>query len=280
MNDWEDPKNKDGDGLEKHIKMTWEETPSQGTKTPEPPSRPSFESGPVKTFYQDVIQILTEPVLFFKSRYPKMKLSHAIAFGIVINWIASLLDWITRAIHHETLLDGLLKMRDKLQQLPFWKSLPDNFWAQSTDTGSSSLFPAWIAEMLSIALSPFQSLIHFAFSGMLYFLGAYFLISRKPKETGQDPVILSEFIKLACVCAAPALVTSILGFLPIGLGSLIGWFYSIALLIIGMTTRFQISGLRAVVVLIIPGVASAVVVMATVGIFIALFIGMLAALFH
>jgi hypothetical protein len=284
MNDSDDPK--DQEGLEKHIKLDWEEAAKPNSPEPEPVT-PSFaplqfERGPIRQFYQDLLDSLTEPTYFFKERYPKISLSYAIAFGIIVKWIASFLDWLTRAVRHETLMDGFMKMRDKLQELPMWKNLPDNFWAQGTDhaaSASNSLFPAWLAEMLSIALSPFQSLIHFCISGFIFFLGAYCLIPKK-EGSEQDPIEISQFIKLACLTSAPYLVASILGFLPLSMGSLIGSIYSCALLIVGMSIRFKISNLRAVAIMTLPGIVCFIAVMAFLLVLGVLGFLMFSALFH
>ena len=289
MNDSDDPN--DLESLEKHIKLDWDEKPaSQATPissspfepTFEKPSAPPFETGPVKQFYLDLLSCLTEPSLFFQQRYPKISLSYAITFGIVVNWIASFLDWLTRAVRHETLLDGFMRMRDKLQGLPMWKNLPDNFWAQGAPAEhatSGGLFPAWIAEMLSIALSPFQSLIRFCIFGFVLFLGACFLISKK-ENTDQDPIDISHFVKLVCITSAPCLVASILGFLPLGFGSLVGWVYSVTLMILGMGIRYRISSLRAVVVMILPGIVAIFMLSGVLIVFAGLLFALFASLFH
>jgi hypothetical protein len=65
---------------------------------------------------------------------------------------------------------------------------------------------------------------------------------------------LSIFIRLAAISAAPTLVGAILGFLPLNLGSAIGWIYHIAILIIGIGLRYRISYLRAGGIIFLPGI--------------------------
>jgi hypothetical protein len=178
MNDSDDPKNPELDSLEKHIKLNWDEASPSKVSPDSAAAPPSFEVSPVKQFYRDLFDCLTEPKFFFTERFPKTSLSYAFAFGIIVNWIAAFLSWIIREVKHETLLDGFMRMRDKLQQLPVWRSLPDNFWAQG-DHPSTPLFPSWLAEVMRIILSPFQSLVHFAISGLVLFIGAYLLIPKK-----------------------------------------------------------------------------------------------------
>jgi hypothetical protein len=125
---------------------------------------------PVKQFYRDVIDSLTEPRFFFTHRFPKISLSYALAFAVLVNWIADFLAWLTRLVNHETLLDGFLKMRDQLSTLPIWKDLPTNLWAQQPDH-VASVFPAWIAEVLGVALSPFQTLIRITLAGLSIWMG-------------------------------------------------------------------------------------------------------------
>ncbi len=235
----------------------------------------SVRPGPVKQFYRDLVMLLTEPRGFFKVRYPEVNLTYALAFGIIVNWIAAFFDWLTRMVKHETLLDGLNRMRHQLEMLPFWKNLPDTIWEQNP--ARDAMFPVWLAEFFGIILSPFQSLVRFCISGFILFLGAYFLIRKKSDL--QDRIDISAFIKLTAFSSAPYLVASILGFLPLGFGAFIGWVFSIAVLVMGLTTRYRISGLRSVVIIILPGVMAIMAVSCLIGVIAALGFGLFAALF-
>ena len=83
-----------------------------------------------KQFFQDTVKVLTEPVSFFSTRFNEMSFNHALVFGIVLSWIAAFFDWITRAIKHESLLDGFMKIKNQLSGLPVWKDLPEDIWNQ------------------------------------------------------------------------------------------------------------------------------------------------------
>ena len=250
---------------------------SEITQNIEPPLE---EASLPLQFYRDLVACLTEPKQFFEVRYPKLSMNYVLAFGVLVNWVASMLDWLTRTIRHETLLDGLLKMKDKLQVLPFWKNLPSDIWAQAPDP--SSMFPAWLAEVFGVALSPFQSLFHFLIRGLILWIGLYLLLPRDSTaeiKDQRDAPELSHAIKLTAICSAPNLVGSILGFLPLSLGTLVAAIYSIALLIIALTTRFKISGLRAFAMMILPGILAMFVFGCILAVFGALLFGSLAAIF-
>jgi len=296
MIDSDDPKDPNADGLEKHIRLDWDEIQPDLTKpaavtepvTEEKPQSaqddiPSAPKTPgiIKQFYLDLIHVLTEPRYFFQHRYPEMSLSNALAFGVLVNWIAATLNWITRFVHHETLMDGFIKIKEKLQELPFWKNIPDDFWSQGADRLSArSFFPDWVTEILAILISPFQSLIHFCVYGFILFLGGYLLISKNEENASTDPVVIRSFVKLVCISAAPYLVASILGFLPIGLGTFIGWIYSIAILAIGMMVRFRISGLRALTIMVLPTFAGIALLILFLMFCAVLVFGLLASFFH
>ena len=267
MNDSEDPK--DQEGLEKHIRMSWEEeknsTPIESDKpaeeapvhaepSPEQPqsAAPKAELGIIHQYYRDLLDCLTNPNQFFRERYPKISLSYALAFGIVTLWITNLFEWLTRAVRHETLLEGFTRMRDRLHGLPLWRNLPENFWAQGQESSSGGAYPAWVPEMFRLALSPFQSLFHFCIMGFLLFIGAWILI-RARDDGKQDQITAGNFIKLYSLTSAPWLIGAFLTFLPFGFGSFLGWVYCVVLLLIALQIRYQVSTLRAIVVLILPG---------------------------
>jgi hypothetical protein len=244
----------------------------------EAPPPPPPADGPVVQFYKDVVGSLTEPRKFFNERYPKISFVYALTFGVVVNWIADFLSWLTRMIRHETLLDGLLKMRDRLQELPGWKDLPPSIWAQQAPD-HTSMFPAWMAEVFSVALSPFNSLFRIFISGLVIWLGVYFLVPREQTYPARDSYEVKNVIKIIALTSAPSLISSILGFLPFGLGSTFGWLYAFVLLIFALTIRFQISGLRAFAIVIFPGIILSVAGTCLIATFGALFFGMIAALF-
>ena len=309
MNDSEDPK--DLEGLEKHIRMSWDEektsTPIEADKpdsekpaepsetvhashepvhtsseavppAPENSTPPKAKDGLVRQYYRDLMDCLTNPTHFFKERYPKISLSYALAFGIVTLWITNLFEWLTRAVRHETLLEGFTRMRERLQGLPYWRNLPANFWAQGQE-GATNSYPAWVPEMFRFTLSPFQSLLHFCIKGFILFIGAWLLI-RARNEEKQDSVSLGNFVKLSSLTSAPLLVGALLTFLPFGFGAFLGWVYCLVLLIVGLQIRYQISTLRAIIVMALPGFLAVVLAGALLLAALILGIGLITALFH
>jgi hypothetical protein len=204
-------------------------------------------------FFKDLILILTEPKFFFRERYPKMRSAQALAFGVMASWLAAFLNWITRVIKHETLFDGLNRIHEKLSTLPFWRDLPDTIWQQSSPAGIPA---AWKAEIAAIILTPFQALSQFLIYGVLYFLGAWVLI----RPTSEERIGAAPFIRLCAVSSAPTVIGAILGFLPFGLGALVGWIYGIAILTIGISVRYRISSIRALGVILIPGVTGMIAI--------------------
>ena len=256
-------------------------------------STPARELSPIHQMYRDVVDCLTEPRWFFTERYPRITFNYALAFGIVVNWMVAFLEWLTRVVRQETLLDGLLRMRDQLRQLPIWKNLPADIWAQNPER--TSMFPAWLAEVFGVALSPFQTLIHFLFSGLLIWIGASLLVPKamtQPQasndplneipapQSGRDLVNVTNTIKLVALAAVPNLIGAILGFLPLGLGAFIGWIYSFCILILAISIRYRVSYLRSFAIVILPGVIGMIVVSCVVSVFAALIFGTIAALFQ
>ena len=231
---------------------------------------PSF-----RLMYRDVVECLTEPRLFFTDRYPRISFNYALALGILVSWFGAFLDWLTRVIRHETLLDGLLRMRDQLQQLPIWKNLPADIWAQNPE--KISMFPAWLAELFGIVLSPFNSLVHFLVSGILLWIGASILI---PKTEDRDRVTLANTIKLVALTSIPKLFASILGFLPLGLGTLIGAVYAFVIMVLAISIRYQVSKLRSVATIALPGLLGIFIFGCMIAVLFALIFGTLAAFFQ
>lgn len=232
----------------------------------------------LKQFYRDLLMVLTEPRLFYRTRFSEMTFAHSLTFSIVVSWIASFLDWITRVIRHETLIDSFVKMKQSLQALPMWKNLPDNFWAQSSPEASAMAMPAWAVELFGILLSPFQTLIKVMTYGLVIFVGTYLLVP-KTTDTGRDPVELKTVIKVVAFSTAPVLLAALLGFLPIGLAGFIAGIYSFVLLVIGLTTRFQVSGLRGMGIVILPGIIGFFFMGCMLGVVIAIFYGLFASIF-
>jgi hypothetical protein len=232
--------------------------------------------GPVKQFYRDLIMVLTEPRIFFEVRYPETTFAYALTFGILVNWIAAFLGWLTRVVRHETLLDGFLKMRDRLQELPYWKNIPDNFWAQANPETATNAFPPWAVELFGIIITPFQSLITLIFYGIMIFIGCYMLV---PKDSSRDGIELKNTIRIMSFTAAPVLVSAILGFLPFGLGTFFGGIYALVLLVFALSLRFRVSKLRSFGVVILPGILGTAVFSCLIGIFAALGIALFASFF-
>jgi hypothetical protein len=227
------------------------------------------------TFFKDLVLILTEPRAYFRQRYPALRPNEALAFGILASWLAAFLGWITRVIKHETLFDGLNRIHEQLSTLPLWRNLPETIWQQG---GPPGLPAAWKAEVLAIILTPFQSLIQFCVYGVLYFLGALVLIRPDAREHS-DRVSPAALIRLCAVSAAPAVVGSILGFLPLGLGGLIGWIYGIAILTIGISERHRVSSMRALGVILIPGITGMVAIGCFLGVLAVVGVGIFRTLF-
>jgi hypothetical protein len=276
----------DDESLEKHIQLDGREeyqdpfapkkvvVENSGGGTPPPAKSPNV----VQIFYRDLVMVLTEPRHFFEIRYPETSFAYAMTFGIIVAWIAAFLNWLTRIVRHETLWDGLMKIRDKLQELPFWKNVPENFWAQSSPEAATRMFPAWIAEVFGIVLAPFQAMISLTLYGIVIFIGCYLLVP-KSDLAARDPVDVKHTIKVVSFASAPLLISSILGFLPLNLGSFFGWIYSFVLLIFALHVRFRVSKLRAFGVVVLPGVASFVAIGCVIGVFAGLFFGIIASLF-
>jgi hypothetical protein len=255
------------------------------------PSRPL---NPFHQMYRDVVDCLTEPRWFFRERYPRITFNYALAFGIIVNWVAAFLEWLTRLIRHETLLDSLLKIRSQLQQLPVWKNLPTDIWAQTPE--KTSLFPAWLAEVFGVALSPFQTLIRFVVSGLILWIGASLLVPKAltQSQAAADPlnevpvhepslrdfVNITNTIKLVALASVPSLIGAILGFLPFGMGGAISWVYSFVILVLAISIRFRVSYLRSFAIVVLPGIVGVVALSCIISVAAALIFGTIAALFQ
>jgi hypothetical protein len=248
-------------------------TPEQDV--PSLPPAPIPEPGPVRVFFSDLVLLLTEPARFFGERFGTYSLTRALVFGIIVNWVASFFDWLTRLIKNETLMDGILRVKRQLEMLPFWNRLPETLWDQGNR--AKPLFPSWLAELSGIALSPFHSLLQFAISGIALYACAWILIRRR--NEGEDALEIPVFMRLAAFASTPNLIASILGFLPVGLGGFIGWIYCAALMMVGLMTRFRISGLRALVLMLLPGILGTLALACVIGGLVALVLALFAALF-
>ena len=237
---------------------------------------PDSNLGIIKQLYRDALQALTEPVRFYQTRFEQMSLNYSLVFGLVFCWIAAFFDWITRAVKHETLMDGFLKIKNQLHTLPFWKELPADIWAQGDNV--NSLMPAWGFEGLRMLINPFHSLFSFFAYGIIFWLGATLLVSSE--NPTKKSVTITNVIKITAISSAAQIVGSVLGFLPIGMGSFFGWIYYTALLTIGFSVRFQISRLRGLAVVFLPTIVTILVASCFIGIIVALFAGLITSLFH
>lgn len=217
-----------------------------------------------KQLYWDAVHSITEPRKFYTERFPQMSQNYAIAFGLVVSWVAAGLSWMTRVIHHESLLDGFLRIRDQLQQLPLWKDLPPTIWAQNP--AHVSMFPAWIAEASTIALFPFSFLIGMAIKSVAVTVGAKIFISSR-EDSSMDKADIGSFMKIVAAASTPVLVGAILSFLPIGLGGVVGTIYSFCMLVFAITIRYRVSKLRSFAVVITPWIILSMIGACFIGLF-------------
>lgn len=238
------------------------------------PTRP--EPGLIQQMFRDGLMILTEPVRFYRFRFEELSFNRALAFGMVVSWISAFFSWITRALKHESLMDGLIRIKRHLQELPIWKELPEDIWAQSSQI--NSFFPEWAIEGMRMLVDPFYSLIGFVIYGLIFWLGASLLI--RTDHPGKKSVTLTRVIKITAISSTSGIVGSVLGFLPLELGSFIGWIYHTVLLMIGFTERFEISRLRSLVILFLPMIGLILIASCLLGLVIAILGGIAASFFQ
>ncbi len=205
----------------------------------------------LRSFFKDLVHVLTEPTRFYKERLPSIGFAQALAFGILVKWLAAILEWLTRVVKHETLLDSVKRIQESFSSLPLFKDVPESIWNQA-GTAASPVSSPFALEIGALIVTPFQAVASFCVSGLVLYLGGLILIPKEP-HSGRDPVDLSLFIRLLAVSSAPSLVAAILGFLPLNLGAAIGWIYHIAILIIGIGIRYRISYFRAGGIVFLPG---------------------------
>ncbi len=232
--------------------------------------------GQIKQFYQDAVKVLTEPVSFFNERFEAMSFNYALVFGLVLSWIAAFLDWITRAVKNESLLDGFLKIKNQLHQLPIWKDLPADIWAQGENI--NTVMPVWGLEGLRMLINPFHSLFSMFSYGVIFWLGAVLLVTKD--NPTKNSVTITNVIKITAIAASSSIVGSVLGFLPLSLGSFLGWIYHAALLCIGFSERFQISRLRGLGIVFLPTIVTIIAASCLLGVIVAIFAGVITSLFH
>jgi hypothetical protein len=202
----------------------------------------------LRPYFRDMLLVLTEPRRFFTERYPGLSLSQALTLGILSGWIAALLHGITRLVKQETLLDTIRRMREQLETLPVWRDIPQSIWQQPAAPRGIS---ANLIEFAGILLAPFESVLQFGIRALVLMVGMYLLVP-KASSTDQDTREVPDLIRLTAVAATPTLVTAILGFIPFGLGTLAGFIYSVAVLTIGISTRYRVSNARALGVIFLP----------------------------
>jgi hypothetical protein len=210
------------------------------------------KTGMVRSLAKDAVGILTEPNEFFQNRFPQLSFNQALAMGLATSWLAAMLEWLTRAVKKESLLEGFRQIQQQLKDLPLWKDLPDDIWAQSGN-GMETFFPGWILEGMKVMLTPFHAVFSIYFSAFLFWAAALILVQRS--NPTRSSVTIKEFSKITAVAASTSLISAILGFLPLGIGNFIGWIYHIALLTIGFSSRYQISRLRSVCLVFLPSFA-------------------------
>ncbi len=228
---------------------------------------------PLKKFFQDTLELLTEPTRFFSGRFNDFTLNQALVFCVLIHWLSSFLEWMTRVVKHESLLDGFVKIREQLETIDLWKGI-----APQILPGSSSLshVPSWTMELASVAIDPFRTLIGLVMSTFAIWVGATLLIQKKED---QDPVSFSNLLKMiAFTSSAPHLVGSLLGFLPLNLGTFIGILYVVIVEMVALSVRYKISKLRAFAVTTLPSLVITGLGMCFVGVLIALFLGIVGAI--
>lgn len=230
-----------------------------------------------RQFYEDLVGSLTEPRRFYTERYPQMSQNHALAFGLGVSWLATALKWLTRVLNHESFMDSFIRIRDQLMQLPVWRELPTSIWAQNPTTVPAA-FPAWIAEAGTVALYPFSFLLQIVISAVALTIGAYLFIKPRTDGTADRPD-LTHFMKIAALASTPSIVGAILSFLPIGLGTTIGWLYAFLMLLFAVSIRYKVSMLRSFAVVVTPWFALAMAGACGLGLFGAVILGFIASLF-
>lgn len=240
-------------------------------------TEPVEQNGLVKQLFSDGYLVLTEPASFFKTRYEKMSFNQSLALGLAATWIAAFLDWVTRAIKHESLMDSLHRIKTQLQSLPIWKDLPEDIWAQG-DQASQTFLPAWGMEGLKMLLTPFNSIFLIFINALIFWVAALILVDKS--NPTKKSVTFNELIKITAIAYTSTLVGSILGFLPLSLGSVIGWVYHIALLVIGFSIRFNISRLRGLVLVFLPTIGLIMLASCMLGFFFAIIGTIVSSLFH
>jgi hypothetical protein len=237
---------------------------------------PDANLGMLKQFYRDAVMVLTEPTAFFKGRYESMSFNYALAFGMAISWIAAFIDWVTRALKHESLMDGFLKIKDQLHSLPIWKDLPEDIWTQGSK--ATSIMPEWGMEGLRMLINPFHSLISYFIYGVIFWLGASLLVTKE--NPAKKSVTIHNVVKITAISSAATIVGAVLGFLPFEIGSLVGWIFHTVILTIGISESFNVSRPRGLAVVFLPTIITIVFFSCLVGIMVALFAGVIASLLH
>ena len=86
-------------------------------------------------------------------------------------------------------------------------------------------------------------------------------------------------MKILAFSSAPLLVGAMLGFLPLGLSSVIGAIYAFVLIVFGLSIRFRVSLARAFGVVVLPGILGVTVLGCIIGVFAGLFFGLIASIF-
>ena len=237
---------------------------------------PDANLGIIKQIYKDAIHLLINPVEFFQIRFEQISFNYSLVLGLVISWLAAFLDWVTRAVKHESLMDGFLKIKNQLHSLPIWKDLPADIWAQGDHV--NALMPAWGLEGLRMLINPFNSLFSFFVYGIIFWLGATLLVSNE--NPAKKSVTITNVIKITALASVTSIVSSVLGFLPIGLGGFLGWIYHTAVIAVGFSECFKISRLRGLVVIFLPTIVAIMVASCFIGVIVALFAGLISSLIH
>ncbi len=232
--------------------------------------------GLLKQMVQDAIGILTDPSAFYQNRYEKMTKNQAMALGLVVCWLAAIADWLVRVLKHESLIQGLRKIQQQLQVLPIWKDIPESIWNQGDVV--QSFFPDWAVEGLRLMLNPFHQFFMFYTSGFVFWIGATLLVQKE--NPFRKNIHYQNLVKITAVSSVSSIVGAILGFLPAGLGGFVGWIYHVVLLMTGFSMQFNISNLRSLSVIFLPGLISFFLVVLMIGLAVAFMIAIVSSLFQ
>jgi hypothetical protein len=199
---------------------------------------------PVKVYFKNVWQILTQPSVFFRSLPLRGGVAGPLAFALITHWMGSAVAFLWRLSVGGALggyFEQMLRMAGDVAEV-------DNPGRNTQLLQITERIKHWVWGAGAVIVDPFTTLLQILFISFLVFVGARLLVT--PGKNGAPREITFESaLRIVCFGLTP----SILAVLPL-FGGPVAYIYRIIVTVIGAREAYRISGTRATLVALFPQV--------------------------